>query len=121
MLPDRPNLRASLWAVLYSLLIVIACGSMIEADISPFHCRTDRSVRSPVDCERAVPVRAQGRQDRIGNLTVLEHVAVFGVCAPFQLLLGIWNSRRRWLTPGEVRFWGVALFVVAEMIYLGAL
>ena len=36
MLPDRPNLRASLWVVLYSLLIVIACGSMIEADISPF-------------------------------------------------------------------------------------
>ena len=33
---DRPNLRASLWAVLYSFLVVIGCGSMIEADISPF-------------------------------------------------------------------------------------
>ena len=52
---------------------------------------------------------------------MLEHVAVFAVCAPFQLLLGIWNSRKRWLTPGEVRFWGVAIFVAAEMIYLGAL
>ena len=33
---DRPNLRASLWAVLYSFLVVIACGAMIEVDISPF-------------------------------------------------------------------------------------
>jgi len=52
---------------------------------------------------------------------VLEHIIVFAVCAPFQFLLGIWNTRKRWLTPGEVRFWGVALFVAAEMIYLGAL
>lgn len=33
---NRSNLRASLWAVLYSFLIVVGCGSMIEADISPF-------------------------------------------------------------------------------------
>ena len=52
---------------------------------------------------------------------VLEHFAVFAVCAPFQLLLGVWNTRKKWLTPGEVRFWGMALFVVAEFIYLGAL
>ena len=52
---------------------------------------------------------------------MLEHIIVFAVCAPFQILLGIWNTRRRWLTPGEVRFWGVAIFVAAEMIYLGAL
>ena len=52
---------------------------------------------------------------------MLEHIIVFAVCTPFQILLGIWNTRKRWLTPGEVRFWGVAIFVAAEMIYLGAL
>ena len=52
---------------------------------------------------------------------MLEHVIVFAVCAPFQLLLGVWNTRSKWLTPGEVRFWGMAIFVVAEFIYLGAL
>lgn len=36
MLIDRLNLRASLWVILYSLLVVVACGSMIEADISAF-------------------------------------------------------------------------------------
>lgn len=36
MFLDRPNLRASLWAVLYSFLVVVGCGAMIEADISPF-------------------------------------------------------------------------------------
>ena len=40
---------------------------------------------------------------------MLEHVAVAAVCVPFILLIGVWNTRRRWLTPGEVRFWGVAL------------
>ena len=31
---DRANLRASLWAVLYSLLVVVGCGSMIELGVS---------------------------------------------------------------------------------------
>ncbi len=50
---------------------------------------------------------------------MLEHVIVVAVCAPFQLMIGVWNTRRKWLTPGEVRFWGVALFVTAEFLYLG--
>ncbi len=33
---DRPNLRASLWAVLYSLLVVIVCSAMIDAGLSFF-------------------------------------------------------------------------------------
>ena len=36
MLIDRSNLRASLWAVLYTLLVVIVCGSMIDAGVSHF-------------------------------------------------------------------------------------
>ena len=31
---DRPNLRASLWAILYSLLVVIGCSSMIDVGVS---------------------------------------------------------------------------------------
>ena len=50
---------------------------------------------------------------------MLEHVAVAAVCVPFQLMIGVWNTRRRWLTPGEVRFWGVALFIAVELVYLG--
>lgn len=34
MILDRANLRASLWAVLYSLLIVLVCGSLIEAGVA---------------------------------------------------------------------------------------
>lgn len=34
MILDRVNLRASLWAVLYSLLIVLVCGSLIEAGVA---------------------------------------------------------------------------------------
>ena len=48
-----------------------------------------------------------------------EHFLVFGACMPFQLGLGVMNTRKKWLTPGEVRFWGVAFFVAAEFIYLG--
>ena len=33
---DRSNLRACLWAILYCLLIVVGCGSMIEQEISFF-------------------------------------------------------------------------------------
>ena len=36
MLFDRSNLRSSLWAVLYSLLVVIVCSAMIDAGISYF-------------------------------------------------------------------------------------
>ncbi len=52
---------------------------------------------------------------------MLEHVLVAAVCVPFQLAIAVWNTRRRWLTPGEVRFWGIALFVAAEFVYLGAI
>ncbi len=50
---------------------------------------------------------------------MLKHLIVFAACAPFQLGLGVVNTRKKWLTPGEVRFWGVVLFVAAELIYLG--
>ena len=33
---DRSNFRACLWAILYCLLIVVGCGSMIEQEVSYF-------------------------------------------------------------------------------------
>lgn len=36
MLLDRANLRASLWAVLYTLLVVVVSGVMVEWGISYF-------------------------------------------------------------------------------------
>jgi len=36
MLLDRANLRASLWAVLYTLLVVVVSGVMIEWGLSYF-------------------------------------------------------------------------------------
>ncbi len=30
---DLPNLRGALWAVLYSLLLVVVCGAMTEAGV----------------------------------------------------------------------------------------
>jgi hypothetical protein len=30
---DRANLRGTLWAVLYSLLLVVVCGSMTEGGV----------------------------------------------------------------------------------------
>ena len=52
---------------------------------------------------------------------MLAHIIIFAACVPLQLALGVWNTRKKWLTPGEVRFWGMAIFVTAEFIYLGAL
>ena len=33
---DRTNFRASLWAILYCLLLAVGCGAMIEAEVSFF-------------------------------------------------------------------------------------
>jgi len=52
---------------------------------------------------------------------MLAHIIIFAACVPLQFGLGVWNTRKKWLTPGEVRFWGMAIFVTAEFIYLGAL
>lgn len=36
MLLDRANLRASLWAILYTLLLVVVSGAMVELGVSYF-------------------------------------------------------------------------------------
>ncbi len=51
---------------------------------------------------------------------MFEHLLVVAAATPFQFALGAANTRAKWLTSGEVRFWGVVLFLVAELIYLGS-
>lgn len=36
MLLDRANLRASIWAILYTLLLVVVSGAMVELGVSYF-------------------------------------------------------------------------------------
>jgi hypothetical protein len=48
-----------------------------------------------------------------------EHLAVVAAAVPFQLALGVVNTRRRLLTRGEMRFWCIVIFVAAELIHLG--
>ncbi len=50
---------------------------------------------------------------------MVEHLLVALAAAPFQVALGAVNTRKHMLTRGEVRFWCVAMFVVAELAYLG--
>lgn len=48
------------------------------------------------------------------------HLAILLIVFPLQLALGWWNDRRGLFDGGEVGFWGMAIFLIAEMIYLGA-
>ena len=50
---------------------------------------------------------------------MLPHLVVFGVSVPFIVALGLWNTRKNFLTPGALRFWGVCIFITIEFIYLG--
>jgi hypothetical protein len=48
----------------------------------------------------------------------LVHVLLLIVALPLQIALLLVNRRTRWLTPGELRFWTIALFVFVEIGYL---
>ncbi len=48
----------------------------------------------------------------------LAHLLILLIALPFQLGLAGVNARVRWFTPGELRFWGIAVFVLFEIIYL---
>ena len=52
------------------------------------------------------------------HTTPLAHFALLLLASPFQLGLAIFNGHNRWFTPGELRFWAVAVFVLLEIIYL---
>lgn len=52
------------------------------------------------------------------STTPLAHVILLLLAMPLQLGLAALNTRMRWFTPGELRFWGVAIFLILEIGYL---
>jgi hypothetical protein len=48
----------------------------------------------------------------------LAHTVLLLIALPLQLGLVVLNGRTRWLTPGELRFWGIAVFVFVELVHL---
>jgi len=55
---------------------------------------------------------ATGRQQQMMQVIILL------VALPLQLALIPMNARTSWLTPGELRFWSVAIFILVEIVYL---
>ena len=51
---------------------------------------------------------------------LIAQLLVLVAALPLQLLLVPLNRRKRWFTPGELRFWSIALFVIVEFIYIAA-
>ncbi len=49
-----------------------------------------------------------------------QHLLALLVALPLQLALIPLNRRREWLSPGELRFWAVAIFVTVEVVFLSA-
>lgn len=51
---------------------------------------------------------------------MMEHVVVYLVCVPIVVGLGVFNTRKKMFTVGEIRFWGICIFIAAELVNLGA-
>jgi len=49
------------------------------------------------------------------------HLIILLIVFPLQFGLGWWNNKRQWLDSGEVGFWSMIIFLVVEMVYLGAI
>jgi hypothetical protein len=46
------------------------------------------------------------------------HLIALLLALPLQLGLAALNSRTSFFTPGELRFWGIAVFIIVEVGYL---
>lgn len=51
----------------------------------------------------------------------MQHILALIVSLPLQLALLPFNRRRQWFTPGELRFWAVAVFVVVEVVLIAVI
>jgi hypothetical protein len=49
---------------------------------------------------------------------VASQLLILALAVPLQLSLLPLNAQKHWFTPGELRFWAVALFVLIEVVYL---
>ena len=52
------------------------------------------------------------------HTTPIAHFILLLLACPLQLSLVSLNGRTQWFTPGELRFWALAIFVILEIIYL---
>ncbi len=50
--------------------------------------------------------------------TLLTQLTLLLVSLPLQLGVVAVNARTRWLTPGEIRFWVIVVFVFVEIAYV---
>jgi hypothetical protein len=50
--------------------------------------------------------------------TPFAHLVVLLAALPVQCGLAVMNGHTEWFTPGELRFWAVAVFVILEIGYL---
>lgn len=46
------------------------------------------------------------------------HLFAVVIAVPFQLGLGVINTRKALLTPGEVRFWCIVIFIMFDLLFL---
>jgi hypothetical protein len=49
---------------------------------------------------------------------IATHAILLGLSLPLQLAFIPLNTRKKWFTPGELRFWAVAVFVLVEILYM---
>ncbi len=54
----------------------------------------------------------------MNDSTLLGHLIVLLLALPLQLGLAALNGRTNFFTPGELRFWGIAVFLIVEIGYL---
>ncbi len=55
------------------------------------------------------------------SIPPIAHLALLTAALPLQLGLVLANARSGWFTPGEIRFWGIAVFVILEIVYMATL
>jgi len=48
----------------------------------------------------------------------MQHILALVIALPMQLAMVPLNRRAQWFTPGELRFWAVAVFVTVEVVLL---
>jgi len=58
---------------------------------------------------------------RLDSIPPFVHLLLLLLALPLQAGLVLANARTGWFTPGELRFWGVAVFVLVEIVYMATL
>ncbi|MEE2980329.1 MAG: hypothetical protein VYA71_02165 [Pseudomonadota bacterium] len=87
---DRSNLRASLWAILYSLLVVVGCSVMIEAGVELNDGEAPmpealiafaKAELDPVKAPKAVHILTESPHSPVGKVQCHEaKAAIHGAC-----------------------------------------